>query len=82
MNMPAAETVFLHDRLERTLLTVVTQLHTLHIERCSVEALRFVHDPVGRDKDELSLFVHELLDEPWTGDAIYFHFFTSYPLHS
>ena len=60
----------------------MTQLHAYNIERYSAETLGFVDNVICVNENKLSLLIHKLLDEPWTGDAIDLHLFASYPLHS
>jgi len=60
----------------------VTQFHALTIEWCGAEPLCFGKDFVGRDKETFSMLVHELLYEPRTSYAIYFHSFSGNPFHN
>jgi hypothetical protein len=68
--------------LERTLFAVVPQFRILNIEWCGAEALGFVNDFAGGDKEKFGMFVNELLYEPRTSHTIYFHFFSGDPFHN
>src|SRR5580700_4005708 len=60
---------------------MVPQFHAFHVKWGGTEPVGFVHDFVDRDKEKFSILVHELFDQPWTSNTIYFHSFSSNPFH-
>src|SRR5581483_4194578 len=77
----ARKTVLLHQRIERALLAVVSELHTFHIVGRGALALGDLQHLVGRHEQEFGLRIYELADQPGTGDAVHLHLLTSHPLH-
>src|SRR5712664_427320 len=77
----ASQIVLLDERVERTLLAVVTDLNVLYIERGCTLALGYFQYLLLRHKQEFSRGIDELPDEPRTGDPVDLHSFTRNPLH-
>ena len=73
------ESVFFHYRVERNILTVMTELAIGHVEYDSVIDLC----PVGvvRQENKLRIPVDESLDKPRATHAIHFYFLASDPFH-
>src|SRR6266487_3737895 len=73
------ELVFFHDRIERNIFILVTELAVRNVEHDSVIDLC----PVGIvwQEDKLRIWIDEFFDEPWAGDAIHFNFLASDPFH-
>src|SRR5262245_18580035 len=78
------ELIVLEDRLERTALAAVVELHvgkTRGVEgrralrACGVQQLFLGHE------EKLRLWIDEPADQPWTGDAIDLHVASRDPLH-
>jgi hypothetical protein len=61
---------FFRDRPERAFLAVVAELNVLHVIGDRIEPFGFRHHLVRRRKDKFGIFVDELLDQPWTSNAI------------
>src|SRR5216684_293375 len=74
--------VFLQNRLERTLLAVVTQLHCGNIKWDGPQFLRFAHHVLRRNKMKFRLRVHKFSDQPGARHSIDLYVFTRNPLHA
>jgi bacterial/archaeal transporter family protein len=73
------ELVFFHNRIERNVFAVMTEIAIRHVENDSVIDLC----PVGvvRQEDKLRVSVDEFFDEPWAGNSIHFNFLAGDPFH-
>src|SRR6266511_299959 len=74
--------VFLEDGVERHVLAVVSEFTAFDVEGRRAEFTCFGLHLIRGDKDELSLRVNELFDEPRTRNAVHFHFLARNPFHS
>src|SRR6266852_5621548 len=74
------EPVLSKDRVEGYLFAMMSEFAARHIIYSPVANTC----PVGimRKKNKLRIRVYELLDQPRTGNSIYFDFLTSNPLHT
>ena len=73
------ELVFFHDRIERDVFAVMSELAIRHIEYDSIADLR----PIGtsRQENKLRVRVDEFLDKPRASHPVYFNFLASDPFH-
>ncbi len=60
---------------------MVAEFNILYVIGYCVEPFCFRHHCICRYEDELSILVHELLDEPWASHAINFDAFSGDPSH-
>src|SRR6266436_4980628 len=74
--------VFLQNRFKRTFLTVVAQFHRGDVKRRGPQFLRLAHHPLRRNKVELRLRIHKLLDQPWASHSVDLYVLTRNPFHS
>src|SRR6516164_3239652 len=74
------ELIFFHDRIERNILAVMTELAIGHVEYDSVINLR----PVGVvwQEHKICVWVNEFFDEPRAGNSIDFNFLAGNPFHT
>src|SRR5207245_212359 len=77
----SGEAVLLDDGFERAFFAVVAELDAFHVVRDRAGSRGYLFHLVGRNKEELSLWVHELLDEPGAGHAINLHPLSRHPFH-
>src|SRR5436189_1850704 len=75
------EVVLVEDSLKRTLLAVMAQFHIFHIIGRGPFALCHLHHLVVWHKEELSILVYKLFDQPGAGNAVYLDMFTVNPFH-
>src|SRR5215470_3584528 len=75
------EPMFLHKRIERALLAVVSVLDALDVIGRRSFALRHVHHLLGWHEQELRLRVDEFADQPRAGDPVNLHVLTCHPFH-
>src|SRR5438105_13506048 len=77
----AVEMVSFHERVERTFLAMMAELHALHIVGCRAFALGHFHYLVLGNEQELRLRVDEFADEPGTSHSVHFYFLARNALH-
>ena len=53
-----------------------------NVVRNSVLFCCFDQNLIGRDEEKFGLRIDEFFNEPWTGDAVHFHFFACDPFHN
>src|SRR5258707_12477730 len=74
--------VLFQDSLKRAFLAVMAKLNVFDVVRNGVEAFRLRRHLLCGRKYELGVLIDELLDEPWTGDAVHLDLFAGYPFHA
>src|SRR5207244_7523605 len=75
------EAVLFHNGVERALPAVMAEFDVGHVIRNRSFPLGYGHDLLGRYKEELRLWVHELFDKPRAGYTVYLDALPRYPLH-
>src|SRR5258705_4524115 len=75
------KTVFLENRIERHVFSMVSEFTAFDIERNRVQLLRPGRHFVPGNKNELSLRINEALDKPWASYSVHFDFLTCNPFH-
>src|SRR5438105_2697321 len=73
------ELISFHDRIERNVFAVVSQLAIRHVEYDSVT--NFCALRVLREENEVRIWVDEFFDEAWAGNSIDFSLLAGNPFH-
>ena len=74
------QVIFSQDRVERDILTLMTELATRNVEHHGIVDLRPV-SVVWKEK-KLGCRIDKMLDQPGTRDPVDFNFFTGNPFHT